>query len=186
MKKRFSEMFSRSSNIFGTVDILVNNAGINNPLMVEDMPFEVWKRVIDTDLNGAFLCSKAVIPEMKQKRHGRIINIASVAGKRISSHGSAAYTAAKAGLIGFTRHLAFELAPWGITVNAVCPGGTLSKRILERDATLSQAERDADVKRFPLGSVGKNFGTVGNSYSNCNVSGNYRVGGWWGRMTMAL
>ena len=138
----------------GTVDVLVNNAGINSPVLVEDMSFELWKRIIEADLNSAFLCSQAVIPEMKRKRYGRIINIASVAGKRISSHGNAAYTAAKAGLIGFTRHLAFELAPWGITVNAVCPGGTLSKRILERDANLSQAEKDADIKRFPLGRWG--------------------------------
>lgn len=148
------ELFSQVMKIFGTVDILVNNAGVNSPLMVEDMPFKLWKRIIDTDLNGAFLCSKEVLPEMKKKRYGRIINIASVAGKRISSHGSAAYTAAKAGLIGFTRHLAFELAPCGITVNAVCPGGTLSKRIVERDASLSQEERDAGIKRFPIGRWG--------------------------------
>jgi NAD(P)-dependent dehydrogenase (short-subunit alcohol dehydrogenase family) len=148
------EMVSRVIGTFGTLDILVNSAGINSPVLVEDMSFELWKRIIGADLNGAFLCSKAVIPEMKRKRYGRIINIASVAGKRISSHGNAAYTAAKAGLIGFTRHLAFELAPWEITVNALCPGGTLSKRIMERDASLSQAEKDADIKRFPLGRWG--------------------------------
>jgi NAD(P)-dependent dehydrogenase (short-subunit alcohol dehydrogenase family) len=147
-------MILQTMDRLGTIDILVNSAGINSPVLVEDMSFELWKRIIEADLNSAFLCSQAVIPEMKRKCYGRIINIASVAGKRISSHGNAAYTAAKAGLIGFTRHLAFELAPWKITVNAVCPGGTLSKRILERDANLSQAERDADIKRFPLGRWG--------------------------------
>ena len=148
------QMVSRVIRRFGTVDILVNNAGVNSPLMVEDLPFETWKRIIDTDLNGAFLCSKEVIPEMKRKRYGRIINIASVAGKRISSHGCAAYTAAKAGLIGFTRHLAFEVAPFGITVNALCPGGTLSKRIVERDSSQSEEEKAAGIKRFPLGRWG--------------------------------
>ena len=147
-------MISQTIDRLGTIDILVNSAGINSPVLVEDMSFDLWKRIIGADLNGAFLCSQAVIPEMKRKRYGRIINIASVAGKRISSHGNAAYTAAKAGLIGFTRHLAFELASWEITVNAICPGGTLSKRIMERDANLPQAERDAAIKHFPLGRWG--------------------------------
>ena len=132
----------------GTVDILVNNAGGGNPFMVEDTSYELWKQVIDVNLNAAFLCCKEVIPEMQRKRYGRIVNISSLAAKKISYHGSASYTAAKAGLLGFTRHLAYELAPYGITVNAICPGGTLTQRIRDR---VTPEEIKEETKRYPIG-----------------------------------
>ena len=154
VEKEVREMFSTIKKIFNRLDILVNNAGVNNPFLVENMPYEAWKRVIDIDLNGAFLCSREAIPEMKKNHFGRIINISSTAGKRISITGSAAYSAAKAGLIGLTRHLAFELASYGITVNAICPGGTLTPRIRERDKDLSEEEREIELQRFPLGRWG--------------------------------
>lgn len=147
-EQQVQEMFSEVFKNFNRVDILVNNAGVASPLMVEDMPYEVWKRIIDTNLNAAFLCCQEVIPRMQKNRFGRIINISSVAAKKISYHGSAAYTAAKAGLLGFTRHLAYELAPYGITVNAICPGGILTPRIQER---VTQEEMEAEIKRFPIG-----------------------------------
>ncbi|MGB9700811.1 MAG: SDR family NAD(P)-dependent oxidoreductase [Thermodesulfobacteriota bacterium] len=146
------EMFSVVYEHFGQVDILVNNAGVGSPLMVEDMPYEIWQKVIDTNLNAAFLCCKQVIPRMQERRYGRIINISSIAAKKISYHGSAAYTAAKAGLLGFTRHLAYELAPYGITVNAICPGGTLTQRIRER---VTPQEIEEEIKRFPMGRWGR-------------------------------
>ncbi|MCJ7594435.1 MAG: SDR family oxidoreductase [Desulfobacterales bacterium] len=142
--KMFDFLFAK----FGTIDILVNNAGVGHALMVEDMPYEIWKKAIDIHLNGAFLCSKAALPVMQKKKYGKIVNIASVAAKKISYHGGAHYTASKAGLLGFTRHLAYELAHYGINVNAVCPGATLTPLLKSHS---SPAELDAELGRFPLG-----------------------------------
>ncbi len=107
---------------WGGIDILVNNAGFGNPILVEDMTEQEWRRTMGVNLDGTFFCSKAVIPTMKARGGGRIINIASPAGKSMTVNGCAGYTAAKAGVMGFTRHLAFELGPYHITVNSVCPG----------------------------------------------------------------
>ncbi len=105
----------------GGIDILVNNAGFGQPILVEDMTVEEWRHTIAVNLDGPFLCSKAVIPVMKKRGGGRIINIASPAGKTMTVNGCAAYSSAKAGVMGFTRHLAFEVGPYKITVNSVCP-----------------------------------------------------------------
>jgi len=138
VKRMFDVVFAR----FGTIDILVNNAGIGDGLMVEDMSYVTWKRTIDVNLNAVFLCCKAALPLMKEKKYGKIVNIASVAAKKISFHGGAHYTASKAGVLGFTRHLAYELAPYGINVNAICPGATLTPLLRSR-ATPSQIEKEA-------------------------------------------
>ena len=117
----------------GGVDILVNNAGIATTELVEDLDEEKWRGVLDVNLAGPFLCCKAVLPHMRRKGWGRIVNVASVAAKRISFTGAASYTASKAGLLGFTRHLAYEVAPHGINVNAICPGPTMTP-MYERNA----------------------------------------------------
>jgi len=107
---------------WGGIDILVNNAGFGNPVLVEDMTEKEWRHTMGVNLDGTFYCSKAVIQTMKARGGGRIINIASPAGKSMTVNACAGYTAAKAGVMGFTRHLAFELGPYHITVNSVCPG----------------------------------------------------------------
>jgi 3-oxoacyl-[acyl-carrier protein] reductase len=105
----------------GKIDVLVNNAGIAGPaLPVVDYPIEEWKRVIDIDLTGPFLCCRAVVPHMTKARYGRIVNIASVAGKE-GNPNAAAYGAAKGGLIAFTKSLGKELAQSGVLVNCVTP-----------------------------------------------------------------
>lgn len=144
VKRMFDLLLER----FGTIDILVNNAGSGDGLMVEDMPYAIWKRVIDINLNAVFLCCKAAMPMMQKKQYGKIINIASVAAKKISFRGGAHYTASKAGLLGFTRHLAYELAPYRINVNAICPGATMTPLLR---SSSSQAELDVELGRFPLG-----------------------------------
>jgi 3-oxoacyl-[acyl-carrier protein] reductase len=106
---------------FGRIDVLVNNAGIAGPTMpVVEYPVEDWKRVIDIDLNGPFLVSRAVVPHMVKSGYGRIVNIASIAGKE-GNPNAAAYAAAKGGLIAFTKALGKELATTGVLVNAVAP-----------------------------------------------------------------
>ena len=105
----------------GKIDVLVNNAGIAGPSMpVVDYPVGEWKRVIDIDLNGPFLCSRAVVPHMVKSGYGRIVNIASIAGKE-GNPNAAAYAAAKGGLIAFTKALGKELAKSGVLVNCVTP-----------------------------------------------------------------
>ena len=106
---------------FGRVDILVNNAGITRDTLLMRMSEEDWDRVVDTNLKGAFNCTKAVLRTMLRQRYGRIVNISSVAGVR-GNPGQANYAAAKAGLIGFTKAVAKEVGSRNITVNAVAPG----------------------------------------------------------------
>jgi len=107
---------------FGTVDILVNNAGVLRSSSVERISDAEWDLVVDTNLKGTFLCAQAVIDPMRAQRYGKIVNLASMAGRATSTLGGAHYTAAKAGVLGLTRHLARELAPYRINVNAVSPG----------------------------------------------------------------
>jgi 3-oxoacyl-[acyl-carrier protein] reductase len=105
----------------GPVDILVANAGITGPnAVVEDYPIEAWRRVIEVDLTGVFLCCRAVVTGMRARNHGRIVNIASIAGKE-GNPNAAAYSAAKAGVIGFTKSLGKELAATAVRVNCVTP-----------------------------------------------------------------
>ena len=107
--------------VFGKIDVLVNNAGIAGPTFpVVDYPVEDWKRVIDIDLSGPFLCCRAVVPHMTRAGYGRIVNIASIAGKE-GNPNAAAYAAAKGGLIAFTKALGKELAQTGVLVNCVAP-----------------------------------------------------------------
>ena len=107
---------------FGRLDILVNNAAYAHSTRFDDLTADEWRRAIEVNLTAPFLLTKAVVPSMKAHRYGRIVNISSLAGKTVSTLGGAHYTASKAGLQGLTRAAAKELGPFGITVNAICPG----------------------------------------------------------------
>lgn len=112
---------SRTVSELGGLDILINNAAVSSFGLLTDITLEEWRRVLDTSLTGAFLYSKYAIPEMLKKKQGRIINITSMWGI-VGSSCEVHYSAAKAGIIGFTKALAKELGPSGITVNAIAPG----------------------------------------------------------------
>lgn len=122
-------LVERTLAAFGAIDILVNNSGIAGPTKAcEDVSRAEWEECFDVNVTGAFLMAKHVIPTMKARRSGRILNISSMSGKRPLPNRTP-YTASKMAVIGLTRTLAFELGEYGVTVNAVCPGATSGPRI---------------------------------------------------------
>ena len=134
---------------FGRLDVLVNNAGITRDGLLVRMKDDDWDRVIETNLRGAFLMTRAAAKPMMRQKSGRIINITSVAGA-MGNPGQANYSAAKAGLIGLTKSTARELAHWSILVNAVAPG------LIETDMTaaIPETAREALLAQVPLGRIG--------------------------------
>ncbi|HEY9613054.1 3-oxoacyl-[acyl-carrier-protein] reductase [Allocoleopsis sp.] len=140
-------LINKTLEKLGRVDVLVNNAGITRDTLLLRMKPEDWQAVIDLNLTGVFLCTKAVSKIMLKQKSGRIINITSVAGQ-MGNPGQANYSAAKAGVIGFTKTVAKELASRGITVNAVAPG------FIATDMT-SEIKSDEILKYIPLARYGE-------------------------------
>jgi acetoacetyl-CoA reductase len=134
----------------GTIEILVNNAGITKDAMMHKMPLENWNAVISTDLSACFYMSRAVVSSMREKGFGRIVNISSVNGQ-MGQIGQTNYSAAKAGLIGFTKALARESAAKGITVNAVAPGYTDTAMV----RAVPEPVLKALVAQIPIGRLGR-------------------------------
>jgi 3-oxoacyl-[acyl-carrier protein] reductase len=135
---------------FGQLDILVNNAGITRDGLLMRMPEADWDAVLDVNLKGAFHCTKVALKHMMRQRRGRIVNISSIVGM-MGNPGQANYAAAKAGLVGFTRATAREVASRGILVNAVAPG-FIETRMTD---ALPEKAREALMQRIPLGRFGR-------------------------------
>lgn len=145
------DLVARTLDCFGRLDVLVNNAAAAFSTRFESIGEEEWRRAIDVNLTAAFLCIQAALPAMKTNRYGRVVNLSSTAGKSVSTLGGAHYTASKAGLLGLTRAAAKELGPYGVTVNAVCPG------LIDTELTREHAtdEQLADHARsFPIQRLG--------------------------------
>jgi NAD(P)-dependent dehydrogenase (short-subunit alcohol dehydrogenase family) len=136
---------------FGKIDILVNDAGIMYRTRLMDISLDEWERTLQVNLTGAFLCTKAVLPIMRESEFGRIVNISSSAGRSVSTLGGAHYTASKAGLLGLTRAAAKEVSPLGITVNAICPGLIETKMAME---TTTPEELQRFLDSFPIPRLG--------------------------------
>jgi len=131
---------------FGSLDVLVNNAGISRGGRFDDLSPDEWQQVIDVNLTGVYNCSVQAASVMADEG-GAIVNVASIAGLNISYQGPANYTASKWGVIGLTKHMAWDLSEYGIRVNALCPGGTLTS-LIENQTT--PEEREATRRKIPL------------------------------------
>lgn len=149
--------FDRARNRFGAVDILVNNAGVAEGIPFHKLDLATWRNTIDVNLTGTFLCCRAVVEDMRARKAGHIVNVASTAGL-IGYAYVTAYAAAKHGVVGLTRALALELAKSGVTVNAVCPGYTETDIVKDAVANImaktgrSEAEARAELTaRNPQG-----------------------------------
>jgi 3-hydroxybutyrate dehydrogenase len=136
---QIQEMVRKATQELGSVDILVNNAGIQHTAPVEEFPDDRWDAVIAINLSSNFHAIKAVLPQMKSRNWGRIVNVASVHGLVASTH-KAAYVAAKHGVLGLTKVVALETAATGITCNAICPGWVLTPLVQKQIDDRAKAE----------------------------------------------
>ncbi len=172
--KSISDRLIEVEKLFGKIDILVNNAGIaGKNTTVADYPIEEWNRVINLNLNSVFYCSKAVVPFMEKNNYGRIINIASIAGKEGNPNASA-YSSSKAGVIGLTKSLGKELANKNIAVNCVTPAAAKT-RIFDQmteehiNYMLSKIPRNKFAKVEELASLVTWLASEENSFSTAAV-----------------
>ncbi len=134
-EEQTQRMASEAKSAFGRIDILANCAGITRPTPVTDITVDEWDLIMNVDLKGVFLCTKAVLPAMMEQSYGRIVSISSVSGKQGGGvFGSAHYCAAKAGVAGFMKAVAKQMARYGITANAVAPG------LIDTDITVGLVE----------------------------------------------
>ena len=147
-----SEIVRATLERFGRLDILVNNAALARSTRFEQLDAEEWRLALETNMTAPFLLMKAALPTMKAQNYGRIINLASSAGRTVSTLGGAHYTASKAGLLGLTRAAAKELGKFGITVNAICPG------MIDTELTRENASEELLVRlaaSYPVPRLGR-------------------------------
>lgn len=146
-KASVDAMVQKAVETFGTVDILVNNAGITRDAIFHKMTEQQWDQVFDVNLKGVFYCCQAVVPILRDKGYGRIVNVSSVS--RFGNPGQANYAASKAGLVGFTRTMAKELGPKGITMNAIAPGSIETAMFLAVPEKIREVSAKANAVKRP-------------------------------------
>jgi 3-oxoacyl-[acyl-carrier protein] reductase len=170
-KKDVETLFENIISRFERVDVLINNAGITRDGLLMRMPEKDWDIVMQVDLKSVFNCTQAVIRPMLKQRKGAIVNISSVTGQ-VGNAGQANYAAAKAGIMGFTKTVAREVASRGITVNAVAPG------FIETDMTavLPDKIKETHLKQIPLGRLGRPEDVAEAVYWLCSDMAGYITG----------
>ena len=140
-----------AESALGPADILVNNVGFGaNPKPIEELSLEEWNNFQSINLTTAFLMTRAVLPGMRSRGYGRIVNLASIAGRSISEISNLHYSTAKAAILGFTRKLALEEAPNGISINSVAPGMVFTDRVRTRYEALPDEEQRLRIKEIPM------------------------------------
>lgn len=178
-----NRMVDQAVEQFGTIDILINNAGIVLPAFITDLTEENWDQTIRVNLKSMFLCSKTVAPIMMEQRFGKIVNVSSRSGKR-GGLWLTAYCASKFGVIGFTQSLAMDLAPYGINVNAICPGpvytplwdNVLKEAYAKKQNLDIEEVKDYYISKVPLGRE-VTLEEIGNVVSFlCSDESNYMTG----------
>jgi 3-oxoacyl-[acyl-carrier protein] reductase len=169
--KSVQRMASAALGRFGRVDILVNNAGIFTESLIENLPIEDWDRVMNVNLRGVFLCIRALIGQMLERRDGRIINIASQLGQ-IGGRSIGHYAASKAGVIGLTKSLAREVSTRGVLVNAIAPG-PIQTPMVESE---TEEWRNAKLAELPIGRFGTVDEVTPTAVLLASAEGSYYVG----------
>lgn len=169
--KEVQRMISFANEQFGQIDILVNNAGIGCSGLFQDISYEEWQNVFNVNVNGVFNLTKQIIPEMISKHSGKIINVSSIWGI-VGASCEVAYSASKAAIIGFTKALAKEVGPSGITVNAVAPGIVMTDMV----SNYSLEEFDDIRNQIPLGEIGTTEDIANAVYFLASDKANYITG----------
>ena len=156
----------------GRVDILVNNAGMNAPQAIDEITDETWDRVVEVNLSSVMALTRAIVPQMKSRRWGRVVHISSVMGQ-VSKERRNVYSATKAALIGMARASALDLGPYNVTVNCLAPGPFLTDMPM---SVLSDAEKQIFADRTALGRWGQPGELVGPALMLCSDAGSYVTG----------
>ena len=169
--KEVQNMINFANETFGGIDILVNNAGIGCTGLIQDLTFEEWQSVFNVNVNGVFNCTRCVLPDMIAKQKGKIINISSIWGM-VGASCEVAYSASKAAIIGFTKALAKEVGPSGITVNSVAPGIIMTDMVNQ----YSLEEFDEIRNQIPLGEIGSTEDIANSVYFLASDESKYITG----------
>jgi NAD(P)-dependent dehydrogenase (short-subunit alcohol dehydrogenase family) len=157
---------------FGRVDVLVNNAGMNAPQAIDAIDDATWDRVVEVNLSSVMALTRAVVPQMKERRWGRVVHVSSIMGQ-VSKERRNVYSATKAALIGMAKASALDLGPFGVTVNCVAPGPFLTDMPM---SVLSDAEKQIFADRTALGRWGQPRELVGPVLMLCSEAGSYVTG----------
>jgi len=175
-----SKLINGCVETFGRIDILVNNAGgsLNTPQTISDVTEQHWDLVVDSNLKGTFLCTQAALKYMKERKSGAIVNISSVAGRFGDLHSRGHYSAAKAGVLGLSRHVAKEVGPYGIRINCICPGHIMSGPRIEKrwNEMRASGKADAMLEQIALRRMGRPPDVAGAVVFLCSEEAGYITG----------